>query len=694
MKNKHYSILFSLSIMVLLVWYKPAISNITPGNTATSEIIVKNKYFSKAEVLKVLVKINENVAVHDITNQWQVRLVESRAYNEVQALTQWVDADRIYAHFSLDLSKSKFNSLRMFSQIRLKREDDGFSEVIESKQPIYIQLIEKAAIEVKLKTYEKKKQTEVYLKILNRIDEIGAIEWLAQINGADWVKIKSKDEDNKLRLDYDFEPGQHRIMAKVYNKSSGDFFDTDYVNLSVFYEPKIILSAPSYALVSDEVKVSALASYHGDPVLSTELRYEWSTDNGDNWEAGQSTKFVSVRNNGQIKVSVRVRFIDPPIQGADKRRYAEKEATINFKKTRPVLVSLNGPHRVEEGKTYFFNAETSPPYPDMINGVSGYFMLPNGSVIYGTETEYKPTQKDIDMETNSLKISYIGWVNGFRERTETTKTITPKFWQYDWPEFKFKFKKTYDYVPTNITLKASHNGNEYELDDLNYKWDINNKDVSVIDESRDYMRIVNIKKAGTYTFSYTVNDSRDNTSTRELIVTVKDSPKLKINPKITFGNKYKREPLDISIKLDLEGGHPLDRPKDVTYNVNGKSIKVNEKDDVVNFKLNAGKKNIGIKVVSLMGYETQFTIPVNVQKNFPPECAGKMSDYLNHYVFATKCLDQDGIVEGREWFIDGEKVAKKGEVLSLAKLSYPSPPLVEFVGIDDSGSKSNIVNFK
>jgi hypothetical protein len=652
---------------------------------------LKNIEVNKNEPIGVLVKLDGIDPYGNDRSHWEARLYEKRGYYDKQVLTQWKPVDRIYAEFDIDFIKTNRKNVSLFAEIRNTADHE---RIITTTQGKYLYLHDPTPIAVKLKKYEVKKNTHIFLELSDRIEDIGDIAWFAEINRNGWNKIESLDKENRLRLDYNFEPGKHRVRAKVYNKISGQVFETDYLELSVFYEPKVILTAPSYALVGDEIKVSAVSSYLGEPVLPTELRYEWSLDNSDTWIAGNSTKFITAREPGQMEVAVRVRFIDPPMQGVDKRRYAESETMINFKKPRKVLVELIGPSRVEEGKSYEYRAIIVPPYPDMVNGISGYFTLPNGTVMYGTKTTYVAKYKDLDPKTNMMKVKYKAWVNGFQERTETEKVIEPKFWQYDWPEFKFKVHKTYDYSPTNLSLIATHNGDENQLEKLEYEWNIPHDNIEIIDKSRPHLRIIKVSKAGTYTFSYTVKDTRDNTSTREAIVTVKEPSKIKLNPEITYSNERHREPLILKIKYQISGGHPLDKVADTEYRVDGGKRPIQQKGTDAEIKLNAGEHMIYLKVKTAMGYLAGVKIPVRVKKNIPPVCKGGMKNYLNHFVYTSNCADKDGEVTDRIWFVDGKKVKKTGKILSLSKLTYEKPPIVELIGVDDSGAKSKKIELR
>jgi hypothetical protein len=677
---------------VFAIWAAPCFSNVASGADVKPVILVKSTEVLKTDEVNLLVRIDGLDRERAKTERWQVRLIASTQYLKEDPLTMWVDANRIFGHFTLDFSKSNKRHIRIIAQIRQVFGDGEHSAVVQSPESIILKIIDPAPIIADLMKKEVKKTTEITINIPERVDDIGAIEWWAKINDDNWAQIQSLNKDDKSRLEYHFEPGFHEVKAKIFNKLSGDIFETEVVDFAVFYEPRVIISAPSYAVVGDEIKVSALSTYHGEPVLSTELRYEWSVDNGDSWEPGDSTRYISGRQATQTVVSVRVRFIDPPLEGEDKRRYAEAETSINFKVPRKVSVHLSGPYRVEEGKSYVYRAHADPPYPDMNNGVSGFFTLPNGSVIYGSETDYVPNYKDIDPETGKLKIIYTGWVNGFRERTEMTKVLEPILWQYDWPEFKLSLGKSYDYSPSIISLKASHNGDANELDNLQYEWSLP-PEAKIVDESRDYMRVVQIDEPGTFTFSFTVKDSRDNSSTREAITTVKSPAELSVTPVLAFSNKRMREPLDVTIGHKLYGGHPLDQPETVVYFLNGEKVETKLKNDLPSITLPYGKHQVGIAVKSIMGYETYATQVVEVVRNRIPTCTGTMKDYLAHFVFESKCEDIDGKVVNRKWFVDGEELQKTGVVLTLSKLSYPQPPLVELIGIDDSNGESKKVRF-
>ena len=326
----------------------------------------------------------------------------------------------------------------------------------------------------------------------------------------------------------------------------------------------------------------------------------------------------------------------------------------------------------------------------MTNALKGYWTLPDGSQVNGTEMTYSPTADDLN--TGRLEVSYTAWVDGFRDKgAETTTNARAGVWEYIWPKFALYDVKTATVAPADIVFTIKAVGFSGKLDNPVYTWTIPSG-LIVTDKRVANIRSVTAKTPGSYTVSVKISDDRGNTSEQTSSFVIAEPTPYNVGVKYSMSNPEQREPLGLLLSGLISGGHPLDRVTERTYFVDGE--KVDSSGEYGRVTLNSGTHEVKLAIKSEMGKEASGAVQVVVAANKLPVCKTKSRETVGSIIVYADCTDPDGRIKGYEWTVNGEILSSSGDRITLNKDTSAPVPTVSLVGIDDAGGRSEPVSLQ
>lgn len=672
--------------------------SILPAVTTESATAVNTK------ALPVTVKIRDQYKPDagynaETMGQWKVRLLRQGTYGVLTPLSDYMDATDGVATFNVDLTNVDGTSLRILAEASLVSPLNGYTRVVQSRSPAYLQLLRGNSIGASTVTRKLSGPAPFRplfkLELQNRLDSgaLGQVKWqVSSDKGASWVDY-IPSANYKMTYQQTFDVGEYLVRAETTNSNSGALEYTENVQVVAYKMPDIQIDGPSPLFIGDTGKysLSTAPSKYGQAVtdyVENENIVEWSTDSGKNFTLTAPTITLTQSEAGNIPLVVRVRSKNAP--ESDDAAWTVVRKNVQFAKVKAPNASIKGPTRVETGKTYTYSVKVSEPYPGMTNALKGYWTLPDGSQVNGTEMTYSPTADDLN--TGRLEVSYTAWVDGFRDKgAETTTNARAGVWEYIWPKFALYDVKTATVAPADIVFTIKAVGFSGKLDNPVYTWTIPSG-LIVTDKRVANIRSVTAKTPGSYTVSVKISDDRGNTSEQTSSFVIAEPTPYNVGVKYSMSNPEQREPLDLLLSGLISGGHPLDRVTERAYFVDGE--KVDSSGEYGRVTLNSGTHEVKLAIKSEMGKEASGAVQVVVAANKLPVCKTKSRETVGSIIVYADCTDPDGRIKGYEWTVNGEILSSSGDRITLNKDTSAPVPTVSLVGIDDAGGRSEPVSLQ
>lgn len=321
------------------------------------------------------------------------------------------------------------------------------------------------------------------------------------------------------------------------------------------------------------------------------------------------------------------------------------------------FVSISAPRLAEVGVPITLKAFLSARFGTPV----GYWTLPDGSRVDGTELIYTPTQK-----TDNLRLSYSAYIEGYPDTFVTFESRVIKVDTYELPQFKIKsyVRGSEGYAPYAIALGVT--GDMARVIDygvnLTHRWDLGD---GTVKDGRNPKMVSHIySHPGTYTITLTVDDERGNSISDSITLTVLDVPEISVQSfKVFASNKYNRVPLNVFARAFITGGHPrLDKIASYQWTVNGESVG-EDRITSINFS-EPGDYIIGLSVTSASGKTAYGEYPITVNPNQPPRCTISYMDYprMKTTKIVSSCSDPDGRILEYNWDLGNGFTSKNSRV--------------------------------
>lgn len=334
---------------------------------------------------------------------------------------------------------------------------------------------------------------------------VKAVSWEKQKADGSWERIMRNETTEHVGVNYTAtlsEVGKASYRAVLVNKYSGAEYVTDPIELQAFTVPSFSLKAPGVVQVNRPVTLEVAADEGFDATYTWRLvtASGYTEVSGD---TGASFTFTPTELKNYV-VEVAGRAANAPDNPA-----ARVVKTVGVKAVNPLAAraTISGPTYLEAGKSYTYKATINDVVPtgsSKAYKVLGYWMLPDGTRVDGTELSFTP-------RTGDTALSYYTYVEGYPEET-TVATLGFKAWTYVWPtNWRIRLQPTLLDVPALVKFFVE--APDFDLKTLNgepltYTWAL---PPSITRTSgTDTAGALTITKNGSYQLAVQVADTRGN----------------------------------------------------------------------------------------------------------------------------------------------------------------------------------------
>ena len=616
--------------------------------------------------------------------EWKTYLaIESRDKETRQyvytPITDKVSFEGPITEFDLDVSEVGYGSYRFIGVADLVSPVDGYTRRVLSNSNFY-RVLKGGAIDGELKTYRISSPVpftaSVQFEPEQREDReaLGDVVWEISVNGIDsWEPVPDAQGSNRLRRVID-EAAHYFIRATVTNKLSGAVRTTDILEILGYEIPDLKVFGPA-ALYEGEKDVLTVND-HGEVANDLEGLIEWSFD-GVNWEEGTAELEV-VGTGERMQVWSRMSYFNNEIAG--NKRFDIARHRISVKKPKPVSVSVITPRIIEAGVPVSLNAVVRLASSQLKSDYESQWILPDGTKVLGNELTYTPTEADAKEGFTELRFQ--AWVSQLKEDTISTKDLSIRTWEYEFPEFRFDVFYSNRYAP--VSAQAVVRKLDTQPVTVNYTYEFQIFDgMEVTRESNNRVYFM-ATKPGIHQFNVVIRDDRGNEKTMTEIMEVLNPPETKVTLSATYSTEYMREPLDASVRTRVELGHPDDRVATYSWYLDDELLPDLTSSRASIDGLEEGEHTVKAKVVSKYGIEQEELLTINVAPNSEPVCNLSYKQYGSTINAMSGCKDSDGKLSTHNWYVDGEIVNVHANNVSV--IGKPGK-LIHFrvVGFDDSG---------
>lgn len=623
--------------------------------------------------------------------QWQARLVKEVGFQRYEPVTDFVTLTGAETTSNLNFNEmmEPGEVARIMVEAQLISPIPEYQRTAMSRYPTSIALLDGSAIEGSVQATRMSGSAPVrgiFTLALDDRDTRDAIEsvvWeVSSDGGATWVVQEEGVRGQQLRRSFD--TGDYLVRTKTVNKHTGVEFITEPLIVTAYTRPDIEIDAPSTAFIGATVSLTGeLRDDNGNLLDPEDFFLEWSTDNGETYEAGGPS--ISLQSNERTDVRVILRARDKRAPEDDYRAYAQSRAPLAFRDVRPPRVYIRGTRAAEVGEQITLTARVSSPYLRMAEEVKGYWVLPDGST--STAPELTMTAPRLPEGEDYLYVDYVAWVDGYREQgAEITRSHRMRFWEYRFPEFRIEARQTADVAPVEISAYVRPLGYTGTLDDPQYEWVIPDG-VEVTWDRSGRARVMKIEQAGTYTLQAKVTDARGNESITTRTFDIGVPEPLSVDMEVR-GRTALRAPYEILVRPIITGGHPRDYYEDYVYEVDGEILEDTSRYGRVT--LPEGEHTVKLSVTTRMGERSSGSVTLNVPPNTPPTCELTHWESYGSWRLNADCSDVDGRVMEYLWEFDGEPAAISSSRISVPSSIFNGKPEIDasLKALDDSAEFS------
>lgn len=639
---------------------------------------------------------------------WNVRVMRQIKAGEYEPLTDFVETVDGVAAFDVDVSSAEGRTIRLVAEAHLVSPIEGYERIEISPRPLFLGVLlggEIGGDVVARRISGQAPFNAVFRAVLTdrvMFASVGDIVWeVSEDEGATWEQ-HIQPERQKFSFVQTFNTGTYRVRAKIVNRHSGLEQYTGQVEITAYDKPMIQIEGPkvmfvgttatlrartvteSMKLDEDGKRQRVYTEYPQDAVS-----IDWSVDGGKSYTHTGDVIEISSDDQERISVWARVRTTHSPED--DKNAYTITKSSVEFKEVRPPRIRISGHARVEKGVPYTFTAEATHSYRDMDLPIHGYFTLPDGTRVDADTAVYIPTEDDV--LKGRISTTYTAWIEGFREEgAEHTQEIVSRVWQYVWPKFAIDFRTDAQVAPANLTLRVRPLRFSGNLEEPTYEWDLPLDAATVTNANSDTSRQLTINEPGDYEISVTVRDARGNESVVTHPFSIGQADPYTIELNYTASNVYMREPVDITIRPEIRGGHPKDRVETREFFVNGEALEASKL--YGRTTLTAGDHEVGLRINSRHGKQEEATMVITVEPNQLPVCEVTHRKSRSAVVVYAECEDPDGRIRDYEWTLNGDPVSTSSRSINVGRRTGGDNPVITVTAVDDSGGRSNTVQFE
>ncbi len=590
-----------------------------------------------------------NPAVH---GEWEVQIQYEENEDSIRKLTDWrtLGAD---GSVTETLKLGAIENGYMYGVLRLKSPYEEYSREMKTNRN-FINILRGGEIDGEI-TASRVTGRSVFTAFLRvQVDDqsydnsLGEVEWLiSEDEGATWSPVEDGARGNYMKGD--FNAGRYWIKARLHNKYTDAVSETGVQQIHVYDVPRVDIEGAQYAFTTQEVELRATATLDWEPVPIENYHVEWSADGGESWEPGLTTTAKYDGETDRVRYRVRVRDMDAPMD--EEGIWRERSHRLNFIEPEGPRTRIYGPRRLERGDPGDYTVEMNPPRRNMDIEMEGEWVLPDGTVIPGSDPiTYNPSEDDVS--NGRVELIYRSWAVGYRDQGAIDERVHRiSAWQYVWPEWDVFANTRAMEAPAELRLTPRTPGWFGWLDNEQYDWTFPAGATQVYDN--DKRPTIRIEEPGEHEIRLRVFDERGNETEIVKSVTLEEPEATNIDFSYYTDNEFMRAPLEIRPRIYMRGGHRLDRVKEREILINGESFARDTR--IRSFILEEpGSYEITAKLYSTMGREVAVTETIEVVPNKPPICDPKTDDRFGYLIVEANCSDEDGDIDEIRWEMAGE----------------------------------------
>lgn len=256
---------------------------------------------------------------------------------------------------------------------------------------------------------------------------------------------------------------------------------------------------------------------------------------------------------------------------------------------------------------------------------------------------------------------------------------------YVWPDFQLDFRKGGEQAPAAVTVSLDAlEGSVRRIEGLSIDWQLP-QDAQILRDRRATRRTIGIGSAGEHQIEALVSDAYGNEATVSGTVTLQPADPWQVDFQMSPAREDLREPLEVRLRSDVDGGHPDDRVDTYAYRVNGDLVSERRNAEVT---LPAGSHEIELIVGTELGKSPNYIKRIEVAENQAPSCTIESTERRSGWRLEAVCNDPDGDVEDYAWRVNGEPIRSGQSHLTLRLDEYAEKPDVEVIVTDDAGDRS------
>lgn len=480
-----------------------------------------------------------------------------------------------------------------------------------------------------------------------------SVKWERLKTDGSWERIM-RNEAEQVGVNYTATvetAGTASYRAILVNKHSGVEFATDPITLQAFDLPTFQVKAPAVVQAKKPVTLEILADEGFDATYTWKILTTGGYE-GDSEATGKTFTFTPVElKNFAIEVSGRAAGA-PDAPGVDVKK------TVGIKAVNPLAAraSIGGPTYMEAGKPYAFKATINDVVPSTAGKaytVKGYWQLPDGSTVEGTELSFTPRPGD-----NTL--SFITYVDGYPEET-TAAVHSFKTWNYVWPT-AWRIKLVPSALDVPALIKYYVEAKDFDLKALNgepltYTWSFP-PEISKTSGS-DVAGAFSVSKHGAYQVAVQVADTRGNVVdvlSDEFTILPPASVKTQASIVSKYGAAYYAPgTYYISLKIqEIPRGDSFLRNEVL---VNGNKVgEFTGSGNYVAFET-PGAYDVKVRTITKAGNYGEQSINVDVAPAPQPTCEIKQSNTTSGLLLTPACTVPVGYIRSLTWIykIDGQE---------------------------------------
>jgi hypothetical protein len=423
---------------------------------------------------------------------------------------------------------------------------------------------------------------------------------------------------------------------------------------------------------------------------------EWKVERSNGIKESYSGKEITLSSAEAITGEVTVRATyESGATAVNDAAWGNARMSIRFEAPRRLLLSVTAPRLGEVNQPMELVGGIKTPWDNSVAALpmASAWELPNGET--AAVASYTAMNAGNGKLVWTPKVAgskeaptFVAWVEGFREQTETRMQPKILVRQYAFPSnWQLELKSVGLQAPASIRLAAQTTPAEFKEfqaagGKLKYTWSLPSNVTGA--KANGAGVVFTADSVGQYTVSVKIEDTRGNSVDVERILEVVEPVPYKFEIRMSSDNKALRNPTKMLYRVNLSGGHPKDKIASYDFTLNGQKVGDSKK-NIFSFDLpEAGEYELGFVANSVMGRAITGSEKVTVVGNKPPVCTVTARGVQPKQLLTATCKDEDGKIKSYQWKIDGVPLSVSGN-----RLTVTAGALYELTVTDDSGGNAS-----